>query len=73
MNFQRTCLKCSLKLKKNELNRFVCTSGEIVFDKNQLLSGRGYYICNNCLKLLDTVWLENRIKGIAKRSRKKEL
>jgi len=47
----RQCIGCRKKHPKEELLRFVCLpSGQIVFDKNCRLEGRGNYLCpaNDC-------------------------
>ncbi|SIN94956.1 YlxR family protein [Halodesulfovibrio marinisediminis] len=48
----RRCVICRTNLPKSELNRYVCIkteSGEIkpVLDEEQVMPGRGYYICNS--------------------------
>ncbi len=47
----RMCIVCRRRLFKNELNRYVCTrtsAGEVTLqpDPEQLLPGRGLYVCS---------------------------
>lgn len=43
---ERTCVICRTKKPKNELFRFVIKNKEVIFDKKQNDSGRGFYICS---------------------------
>ncbi len=42
-------------MPKKELHRIVLLDGDIVFDQNHNMGGRGAYICNthNCLEVLN--------------------
>lgn len=42
---ERTCVICRTKKPKEELFRFVIKDKEVVFDKQQKDSGRGFYLC----------------------------
>ena len=58
---QRTCVICGSKTDKKKLMRFVLLDSEIVFDLNDIIEKRGYYVCddNSCLQKL-----EKRIRKI---------
>ena len=45
----RTCILCRENFKKSELLRIVKSDEEIKIDKTQKSSGRGAYICSNCI------------------------
>lgn len=48
---QRTCVICRGVMPKRELNRLAkTTSGTIQLDPGGRISGRGAYLCTNCLK-----------------------
>ena len=53
IKFLRTCVVCRAKRKQNELIRFVLLGARPVFDYKRKLFGRGYYVCRECLGLLD--------------------
>lgn len=59
----RTCVACKRKKPQPELMRLVFINGEIVFDLQRRLQGRGYYVCdeNRCLEDLKQ-WLKKRKK-----------
>lgn len=50
----RTCLMCKGKAPKSKLLRFVCLAGEVLWDKEQKLPGRGAYVHGKpgCMALL---------------------
>ena len=45
----RTCVVCRGKFEQKELLRLKCEDKELLFYNN---SGRSFYICNECKKLL---------------------
>ncbi len=47
----RSCVICREGKNKKELIRFILLEKDIIFDLNQDLTGRGYYVCdqNTCL------------------------
>ena len=47
----RTCVVCRGKFEQKELLRLKCENKELLFYNN---SGRSFYICNECKKLLQT-------------------
>ena len=47
----RTCVICRGKFEQKELLRLKCEEKELLFYNN---SGRSFYICNDCEKLLLT-------------------
>ena len=47
----RTCVVCRGKFEQKELLRLKCEDKELLFYNN---SGRSFYICNECKKLLQT-------------------
>ncbi len=42
---ERTCAICRTKKEKKKLFRFVVQDGKVLFDKEQKISARGFYIC----------------------------
>ncbi len=47
----RTCVVCRNKFEQKELLRLKCEEKELLFYNN---SGRSFYICSECEKLLQT-------------------
>ena len=45
----RACVLCRVSFPKGELLRIVKNDNEIKIDKTQKSSGRGAYICSNCI------------------------
>lgn len=45
----RMCVLCRVSFSKGELFRIVKDDDEIKVDKTQKSSGRGAYICSNCI------------------------
>lgn len=45
----RTCILCRESFEKSKLLRIVKNDNEIKIDKTQKSSGRGAYICSNCI------------------------
>lgn len=64
----RTCIVCGKKKPKKELLRLVLNSdGVVILDTLQRMSGRGAYVCYECLQYLK--WnkkLERAFRGRAK-------
>lgn len=60
---KRTCVICRSKQAKASLWRFIVLEGKYVLDLAQVLSGRGFYICESegCLTGLEK-WLKRRRK-----------
>lgn len=61
----RACVLCRVSFPKFELLRIVKNDGEIKIDKTQKSSGRGAYICSNCIlseKLLKKRALDRAFK-----------
>ena len=57
----RTCNVCRTKNDKKNLVRFVRNkNGEISFDKNQKMDGRGCYVCSECLDKMKKSRVLNR-------------
>ncbi|MCD6180835.1 MAG: DUF448 domain-containing protein [Candidatus Cloacimonetes bacterium] len=58
---QRTCVICRRKTARHQLIRFVLLGHKAVFDIDDSLPGRGWYVCdaNSCLEKL-TRWLKKR-------------
>lgn len=49
----RTCFGCRQRRVKDSLLRFVLDNGQLLFDRQATLGGRGVYCCDNdgCLQL----------------------
>ena len=45
----RACVLCRVSFPKNQLLRIVKSDDGIKIDKTQKASGRGAYICSNCI------------------------
>lgn len=58
---ERTCMACGIKTEKSALARIVRTKdGNIFFDSNGKISGRGAYICKN-IECLNKVIKSNKL------------
>jgi predicted RNA-binding protein YlxR (DUF448 family) len=64
----RTCIVCRIKKPKKDLLRLVLTpEGVVVLDISQRMSGRGAYVCHDCLQQLKLdKRLERAFRGRAK-------
>ena len=58
---ERSCVICKNKTVKENLLRFTLLDDEIIFDLNNKISSRGYYVCdeNLCIEKLDK-WLKRK-------------
>ncbi|MBC8313814.1 MAG: DUF448 domain-containing protein [Candidatus Cloacimonetes bacterium] len=60
---KRSCVICRKKDEKSNLQRFIIKNGNIIFDENWKMFGRGFYHCKNsqCVEKL-AKWLKKRKK-----------
>ena len=60
---ERSCVICRKKNLKEKLIRFVVIKNQVVFDLNNKIWQRGYYVCNNnnCIKKLEK-WIKKQKK-----------
>ena len=56
------CIACRKRLSQNELLRLTKTEGTVIVDNKRKLSGRGVYVCKNCLDTLNTKLLSKVFK-----------
>ncbi len=56
------CIACRKRLPQNELLRLTKTEGTVIVDNKRKLSGRGVYVCKNCLDTLNTKILSKVFK-----------
>lgn len=56
------CIACRKRLPQNELLRLTKTEGTVIVDNKRKLSGRGVYVCKNCLDTLNTKLLSKVFK-----------
>lgn len=62
----RTCVICKQKRYKEDFIRIVIMNKNLIFDINQNLQDRGYYICNHnkCLKKINKWCKKNCIRKL---------
>ena len=63
------CIACRNRLPKNELLRLTKSEGSVIVDNKRKHSGRGVYVCKNCVttllsKVFKTAVCEENLKSI---------
>jgi len=52
---ERTCVFCKKRAPKTDFFRFTNQKGNLVFDPEQKLEGRGAYLCKECFDKKDNL------------------
>ena len=56
------CIACRNRLPKNELLRLTKSEGSVIVDNKRKHSGRGVYVCKNCVTTLNSKLLSKVFK-----------